>query len=145
MKVPKHVGIACFVGTMLLGVVASGFNDYENMKSVRDGVYTKPQADRGASVFEMRCAACHGDPKFGPGVIEMYDGATAADLFSFMSTEMPKDNPGSVQPEQYADILAYFIRSGGLPPGEADLVADIEVLKDILIEKPLEKGTNNRR
>lgn len=134
----KRVGIACFVGAVLLGVSVSGFNDQGREKSVRDGVYTKAQADRGAAAFDMRCIACHGDPKFGPSVIDKWDGSPLAELFTFMSTAMPEDNPGSVRPEQCADILAYFIRSRGLPAGEGDLVADVEVLKQIRIEKPLE-------
>ena len=134
----KRARTACFVGTMLLGVAAFASTDQGTEKSVRDGVYTKPQADRGATAFDMRCLACHGDTKFGASVIDKWDGQHVAELFMFMSTSMPEDNPGSVRPEQYADILAYFFSSRGLPAGEAELVPDVEVLKHIRIEKPLE-------
>lgn len=141
MRIRTSVGIACFVGAMLLvGAAASGFNDQGGAKSVRDGVYTKAQADRGATAFYMRCTACHGDPDFGPALIDKWDGAPAGELFTFMSTAMPEDNPGSLRPEQFADILAYFISSRGLPPGDADLASDVEVLNQIRIEKPLEHG-----
>ena len=138
---PNSASIACIVSTIVLGVAASGFGGQGTEKSIRDGVYTKAQADRGGTTFAARCTSCHGDPKFAPSAIDNYDGTPAAELFTFMSTAMPEDNPGSLKPEEYADILAYFINSRGLPPGAADLPADIEMLKQIRIEKPIEGGS----
>ena len=132
-------GIACCVSTIVFGVVVSAFGSQGSGKSIRDGVYTKAQADRGGTSFAARCTACHGDPKFAPSAIDNYDGTPAAELFTFMSTAMPEDNPGSLKPEEYADILAYFISSRGLPPGDMDLPADPEALKQIRIEKPQER------
>lgn len=136
----KTVGVACFVGTVLLAVAVSAANQQGSTKSIRDGVYSKAQAERGGSAFEAVCMACHGDPKFGPSVIDNRAGSPVAELFEFMSTMMPEDNPGSLRPGQYADILAYFFSMRGLPTGEAELVPDVEVLKQIRIEKPLDTG-----
>jgi mono/diheme cytochrome c family protein len=135
-RIPNNAGIACFVSTIVLGVAASGFGGQGTAKSIRDGVYTKAQADRGGTAFAARCTACHGDPDFGPSVIDSRDGTPVAELFAFMSTAMPEDNPGSLRPEEYAEILSYFISSRGLPPGAADLPSDLEALKQIRIEKP---------
>lgn len=135
---PMTSGIACFVSAVLLGVAASGSAGQGGGKSIRDGVYTKAQADRGGTTFAERCTSCHGDEKFAPSAIDNYDGTPAADLFAFMSKSMPEDNPGSLRPEQYAEILAYFISSRGLPPGAGDLPSDIEALRQIRIEKPQE-------
>jgi mono/diheme cytochrome c family protein len=121
---------------IVFGVALSGSGNQGTGKSIRDGVYTKAQADRGGTSFAARCTACHGDPAFAPSAIDNYDGTPAAELFMFMSTAMPEDNPGSLKPEEYAEILAYFISARGLPPGAADLPADIETLKQIRIEKP---------
>jgi hypothetical protein len=134
----KSAGIACFVGTVLLGVAAFGFNGQGPGKSVRDGVFTKSQADRGAITFEMRCVACHTDPKFGPSVIDKWDGEPVSELFIFVSGAMPEDSPGSMRPEQYAEVLASFFNLRGLPAGETDLATDVEALKNIRIEKPVE-------
>jgi quinoprotein glucose dehydrogenase len=131
-------GIACFASAILLSVAASGFGGQRGGKSIRDGVYTRAQADRGGTSFAALCQACHADPKFGPSAIDNYDGTPAAELFAFMSKAMPEDNPGSLKPEEYAEILAYFISSRGLPPGAADLPSDVEALKQIRIEKPQE-------
>jgi mono/diheme cytochrome c family protein len=140
VRIGMSAGIACFASGVLLGVAAYGFGG-QGGKSIRDGVYTKAQADRGGTAFAARCTACHGDPKFAPSAIDNYDGTPAAELFTFMSTAMPEDNPGSLKPEEYAEILAYFISSRGLPPGPAELPADIEMLKQIRLEKPVEGGS----
>jgi mono/diheme cytochrome c family protein len=144
VRMGMSAGIACFASAMLLGVAASGFGGQGTGKSIRDGVYTKAQANRGGTTFAARCTACHGDPNFGPSVIDSRDGTAVAELFTFMSTAMPEDNPGSLRPEEYAEIVAYFISSRGLPPGAADLPADVETLKQIRIEKPPEDAANRR-
>jgi quinoprotein glucose dehydrogenase len=129
-------GIACFASVLLFGVAASGFGGQSSGKSTRDGVYTKAQADRGGATFAALCMACHADPKFGSSVIDSRDGTFADELFAFMSTAMPEDNPGSLKPTDYVEVLAYFISARGLPAGAADLPADVDALKQVRIEKP---------
>jgi mono/diheme cytochrome c family protein len=126
----------------ILAAAGSAATEQGSKKSVRDGAYSKAQAQRGGSAFERQCLACHGDPMFGPSVIDAREGLPVAELFEFMSASMPEDNPGSLQPAQYADILAYFFSLRGLPAGEAELEPDVEALRQIQIEKPLE--TNER-
>ena len=138
VRIGKSAGFAWFVSMLALGVAASGFGGQGTAKSIRDGVYTKAQADRGGATFSALCIACHADPKFGRSVIDNADGTPVAEVFAFMKTAMPEDNPGSLRPEEYAEILAYFISSRGLPAGAADLPSDLEALKQIRIEKPLE-------
>jgi mono/diheme cytochrome c family protein len=138
--------LVCLVGTTLLAVAGSAANQQGSPKSIRDGAYSKAQAVRGGSAFEQQCVGCHGDPKFGFSVIDAREGLTVAELFEFMRGSMPEDNPGSLRPAQYADILAYFLSLRGLPPGDAELAPDVEALKQIQIEKPLEAGdTGGRR
>ena len=63
-------------------------------------------------------------------------GSPVAELFEFMRTSMPEDNPGALKPGQYADILAYFFSLRGLPAGDAELVSDVALLREIQIDKP---------
>ncbi len=44
---------------------------------------------------------------------------------------MPPDDPGGLDPEYYADVLAYVLSLNGYPPGEADLPADPRVLREV--------------
>jgi polar amino acid transport system substrate-binding protein len=54
-----------------------------------------------------------------------------------MSTTMPEDNPGSLKPQQYADVVAYFLELNGYPEGKAEL--DPAAIKTIKFEKPVKK------
>ena len=128
--------IACLVATTILAVAGSAASRQGSAKSIREGAYTNAQAQRGKAVFEKQCLGCHADPKFGYSVIDDRAGLPVADLFEFIKTSMPEDNPGSLQPGQYADILAYFFSLRGLPAGDAELVSDVAPLKQIQIEKP---------
>ena len=56
------------------------------------------------------------------------------DFFQVTSTLMPESNPGSLSPEEYADIVSYILRENGYPAGEEDLAADASTLEDIRIE-----------
>jgi S-disulfanyl-L-cysteine oxidoreductase SoxD len=47
---------------------------------------------------------------------------------------MPKNEPGSLAPEEYADVLAYLLQLNGMPAGERDLPADSTALKRIRID-----------
>ena len=128
--------LACLVGTTIVAVAGSAASRQGSAKSIREGAFTKAQAQRGKAAFEKQCLGCHADPKFGYSVIDDRAGLPVADLFEFVKTSMPEDNPGALQPGQYADILAYFFSLRGLPAGDAELVSDIAALKQIQIEKP---------
>jgi hypothetical protein len=68
--------------------------------------------------------------------LEEMDGEPVWDVFEFIWSEMPEDNPSWLKPEEYADILAYILSVYGMPAGEADLPTDKETLEDIVIEGP---------
>jgi hypothetical protein len=52
-------------------------------------------------------------------------------VFSYMKTNMPANNPGSLKPQAYTDILAFILSAHGFPSGTADLTPD--ALKDIKV------------
>jgi alcohol dehydrogenase (cytochrome c) len=47
---------------------------------------------------------------------------------------MPMDAPGSMQPQEYADILAYFLSINGYPAGQAELAGTDEAIKAVKID-----------
>jgi len=105
-------------------------------RSVWDGVYTEAQAVRGQAVFTASCAACHSAGEFaGDSFLGAWDAATALDLFSDVQAKMPMDNPGSLQPEQYVDVIAYFFRGNAFPAGKDELTTERDQLKLIRIER----------
>ena len=103
--------------------------------SVLDGVFTRSQASRGERIFRQVCAACHAINEFTGGRFRVrWAGRTAGEMFDFVSTTMPEGNPGSLDPEQYADVLAHILSENGYPSGDDELPADGSALRDVRIE-----------
>src|SRR3954464_6050748 len=108
--------------------------------SVWTGVYTTAQATRGTDLYQRVCSECHGkdlegrekSPALAGGSFtQQWDGATLKKLFERMQ-EMPPDNPAArLQPNQYADILAYLLNANEIPAGPQPLVSDKDVLASI--------------
>lgn len=72
-------------------------------------------ATRGEKVFGDACATCHGDAGEGSKKTPAVAGAGAlskfADdkaLFDYLKKEMPKDDPGSLSDQEYADSIAWM-------------------------------------
>jgi S-disulfanyl-L-cysteine oxidoreductase SoxD len=112
-------------------------------RSVLDGVYTDEQSTRGQGVYADACATCHaaaltgGDvvpTLVGPDFLGKWTGATAGELFERISTTMPQTSPGSLSPQQYADILALIFNKNRFPAGRKPLDGDYAALRMIRIE-----------
>ena len=117
-----------------LGLVAER-TAFGQAKTVSAGVYTAAQADRGQMQYEETCAACHETSQFtGNDFAGSWGGKSLFDLFDKVKTTMPEDNPGSLKPQQYADIIGYFLKLNKFPAGETELKGDAEALKGILID-----------
>jgi len=102
------------------------------MRSVREGVYTSAQAQRGSAVYEEKCASCHTARMWGSD----WTRQSVWDLYNTISSYMPEDSPGSLNPQQSRDVVAYILKSNELPAGPAELPESIEALKQIRIELP---------
>jgi quinoprotein glucose dehydrogenase len=109
-------------------------------KTVWDGVYTAEQSQRGEKVASAACATCHGDKMvgtdtgpalFGESFVGNWSGSTAIDLFEKIQTTMPADGPGTLKPQQYADLLAYIFQINGFPAGSVEIAADPAALKSV--------------
>ncbi len=128
-----------FVVTLLFALVPRTIaaQDSQNgaKKSTLDGVYTEEQARRGAQIYENICAECHDQDEFLEPLMQSWMGAPVSMLFFEITDLMPEDAPGSLEPAEYADVLAYIFELNGLPPGQAELEPSDEVLKKIIIEQ----------
>lgn len=47
---------------------------------------------------------------------------------------MPRNNPGGLTDQQYADTLAYLLQATGYPAGATELAADADALRGIRLE-----------
>ena len=105
-------------------------------KTTNSGVYTAAQAGRGQTVFEAKCTACHDTARFtGEGFIDPWAGKPLKDLWDIASGTMPEDNPGSLKPQEYGDVIAYFLSLNAFPTGDAELQGDAAAMANIMIEK----------
>jgi len=125
-------GAALIVVSIVLCVWAAAGAQSE--RSIWDGVYTEDQAVRGQNTFGASCARCHDVADFaGPSFLKGWESSTVLDLFQLMQKTMPMDNPGSLRPEDYADVISYFLRANAIPAGKVELDTDEAHLKLIRI------------
>ena len=105
--------------------------------STRAGVYTAEQAERGRIMYAGLCRSCHSAASHAGTTFEKWwKGRTVADLFAYTSTQMPKNDPGSMNPDEYADVIAYVLKLNAMPTGARALAADSASLATVLIEMP---------
>jgi quinoprotein glucose dehydrogenase len=120
------------LATLATAILASAQGE---TRTVQAGVFTKEQADRGASTFENRCKACHQPDEFGDGLyLESWSGQTMGDMIEKIRTTMPEDSPGSLARSEYVDVGAFLLELNGLPKGESEM--DSSSIKEIRIEGP---------
>ena len=111
-------------------------------RSTLDSVYSDDQSRRGESVSDGKCSVCHGEKLAGtdlaPGLqgdsfLSTWGGRTAGDLFEKINSTMPADTPGSLNPQQTSDIVAYIFKLNKFPSGASELAKEEAALKAIKI------------
>ncbi len=106
--------------------------------TVWDGVFTDAQADRAAGTFSQNCERCHTlasqgtRPLTGDKFWEGYTQKTVADLLTFVKTNMPNGQGGSLPATTYNDLVALILKSNGFPSGKTELtpetVAGVQII-----------------
>jgi S-disulfanyl-L-cysteine oxidoreductase SoxD len=114
--------------------------------STESGVFTAAQAKNGESVFQAKCASCHGtdlhstDPE-APDLTEGafrfgWNGKTIANRFEEIRNTMPYGNARSLDDQTYIDIVAYILQFNGIPSGNQKLAPDLSALEQIVVAVP---------
>jgi hypothetical protein len=96
--------------------------------------FTTEQAERGEGYYLTSCSGCHGvdlrggdrpldPPALIGGALDPWFARPPAELFRYISTQMPAMSPASLTPETYADILAHLLSRNGFTPGIEELPA----------------------
>jgi S-disulfanyl-L-cysteine oxidoreductase SoxD len=128
------VGMAGFGSSATVLAIAGQSSDVRSSKTVWDGVYTAEQATRGQTVFTNVCATCHRSDLTGNGsttpalagakFVDRWREDTLAPLFDHMRTRMPRTAPGTLQENNYLDLLAFVLQTNTFPPGSSELTPD---------------------
>src|SRR2546421_11767741 len=120
------------VGGSLLNAQAAA------VRTVWDGVYTDAQAARGTLAFGQSCSNCHTLAPQGKGPLtgekfwEGFAQRTVGDLLTFVRTNMPNGNGGSLPASTYNDLVALILKSNGFPGGMVELapetIASVQII-----------------
>jgi hypothetical protein len=81
------------------------------------------------------CQSCHTAVSHtGQVFVNNWNGKTLADLWVYITENMPKSEPGTLSNREYVLVLAYMLRVNGMPSGRDELRADPDALGQIRIE-----------
>jgi hypothetical protein len=64
-----------------------------------------------------------GPPLSGPNMVTLgtKTNLKVGELFGYMTTNMPMNEPASLSRDQYVQVLAYILQRNGYPPGSKPL------------------------
>jgi mono/diheme cytochrome c family protein len=134
-----RLGLACIFTTLASDAAAQT----ASQKTTKSGVYSREQADRGQGVYLGMCKSCHTpESHTASAFTAKWNGKPLSDLYDYLVEQMPKNQPGSLSAEEYADVLAYVLKLNRMPAGPDDLPTTPDEMKAIRIETtiPLRKS-----
>jgi mono/diheme cytochrome c family protein len=104
------------------------------------------QVAAGAKAFAQNCASCHGaslEGGAGPALsgpnfktLSTKVKASVSDVFTYMSTSMPFNAPGSLKHDQYVVIMAFILSKNGYHSGAAPLTFAAASASKVPVVKP---------
>ena len=109
-------------------------------KTTKSRVYSVAQAARGEQIYMNTCVSCHPPATYKGAVFLNWQGRSLADLLEFLTDKMPKNDPGSLTPKEYMDVVAYLLKINSMPSGRVDLPANPATLRGITINLLPEKS-----
>lgn len=117
------------VGTVLAALALPGL-----AFAGSSGDYTAAQAAQGKKLYDSNCASCHmtdlsggSGPALAGKKFKSYlqfSKISADQLLSFIASQMPANDPGSLKQDQYNAILAYMLKYNGYSAGSAKLTTE---------------------
>jgi cytochrome c len=122
---------------MLIAFSAALVVRAQSPASVKDGVYTTAQAERGEKVFKNTCAGCHAlEPKgkvtsdtpgpdlAGDDFLTHESGKPAWVIARVIRDTMPNDLSMEMTEPIALDLTAYILKVNKFPDGKSELTAD---------------------
>ena len=98
-------------------------------------MYTAAEAREGRDLYLGFCASCHAaESHTGPAFRHKWASRPLSALFGFMRANMPKNDPASLDDDQYGVLLAYMLQMNKMPAGKTPLSPDSADLAKIRID-----------
>jgi S-disulfanyl-L-cysteine oxidoreductase SoxD len=142
---------AATLGAVALGLRADAQTDTAahnagGTTTTLSGIYTDQQASRGQDVYVGSCRGCHTPASHTGATFATYWlHKSVADLFTFIATNMPQNDPGSLDSHDVADLVAYLLKLNQMPAGPKELSPDTTALRQIRIETNSSPATSTTR
>jgi quinoprotein glucose dehydrogenase len=139
-----------FIVIIFFSIVTVAAQQSSPPRSSQAGVYSSGQAEAGEKIYFATCASCHGADLGGVERAPALTGATfleswqGQDLLRLRTRidAMPPNAPGSLSDTDAVAVMAFLLRSSGMPAGTAPLPADRAQLARITFGPP-RAGTNS--
>lgn len=114
---PEMIDLVAYMAFLSRGVPAGAQVDGQGVRAL-DPASLMGDTTRGAQLFASTCAACHGDdgagtvaapPVWGPQSYNIGAGmARVRTAAGFIQVAMPRNQPGSLTPQQAFDLATYI-------------------------------------
>lgn len=99
-------------------------------------LFTTQEEAAGRAIFERVCSECHGiDELSNDQFVSDWAGASIADLYRYISENMPDDNAGGLDEEEYEHVTAYILARNGYPSSMTEFDSRAERLQSIPFER----------
>jgi len=108
------------------------------------GVYNEAQARRGADLYALHCALCHGAslsgsyefPSLTGGFVARWAGTPLDRLVDYVNRAMPLHQPGALSSAESVDLVAFILEKNRFPSGTGELSTDANSLGHIQFRAP---------
>lgn len=98
------------------------------------GVYTRAQATRGEGAYTDICLACHSRARFrGADFLTKWADKPLSTLYTAVKA-MPLGEPNSLDPQDYADLVAYLLSVNAYPEGPQELAPSDQAVAAIWLD-----------
>jgi S-disulfanyl-L-cysteine oxidoreductase SoxD len=136
----------CAVATLVAAGQGQGSQQAQPApRTTGAGVYTADQAAKGREGYANNCAACHTTTQHtGTAFMGTWSGRSLWDLYELIAETMPQTDPGSLPPQEYAQIVAYVLQLNKMPTGRTPLphtAAELRVIRIGPATPPADRST----
>ena len=99
--------------------------------------YEAAQAERGETLYQQNCAACHlpdlqgsfeAVALRGSAFVDNWRNRTPAQMLDLLRRTMPTQAPGSLSDDEYLNITAFLLQANGVAAGNSSLAANSDAV-----------------
>jgi glucose dehydrogenase/mono/diheme cytochrome c family protein len=129
-------------GLVALVLIALGGLAASPVRADGSGYFTAAQVASGRFDYSQRCSVCHGASLKGGGApalagttfVAQWNGKSLAEFYKYVHDQMPLGQAGTLDGQQYADIVAYVLAQNGIAPGDIRMTPDSPMQRALALD-----------